>query len=166
MYNDSMNEEPETIVKDSLNEVTEFLNGLIWHDSVLHEIRFVRTNSADQVVLILDLLDDWERQISRHAEIIFQNCWMVQCQMNWGVKCISEGEMVYGAKCSESGSLIERVKEDWKGINVDMKALSEFKLDMASTSSTLEIVFGGIILKYLSESDTHNTPPPLPIKTS
>lgn len=161
-----MSEETEIIKRDVSSGAIELLGSLFWHDSVLHEIKFIRTDSADQVVLILDLLEDWEKQISRRAEITFQRCFLVQSQMSWGTRCMSEGEMIFGTTCVASSDLIEKVRSDWVGINLDTSGLAEFKLELASTGSTLEIVFGSVAIRYLSGSSPHHAPPPLPLKDS
>ena len=143
------------------NDTVSLLNNLWWHDSVLYEIRFIRTDSADQVILILDLLEDWEEQTSRRVEIVFGRCYFVQSQINWGVKCLSDGEMILDADCKSSGVLFEKVISAWQNIDVDTSDLAEFKLTLASTNSNLQIVFGEVTLKYLGESSSHNAPPPL-----
>ncbi|MCM3869801.1 MAG: hypothetical protein ND895_03740 [Pyrinomonadaceae bacterium] len=157
----------EEIEKDIANGATEMLNDLCWHDSVLYEIRFIRTDSADEVVLLVDLLDDWETQISRRAKITFRGCWLVRSKMDWGVKCMSGGEMIYGANCEKNGSLIQEVVNGWQPVMlVEASDVAEFRLDLASTGSTLEIVFSKAQIKYVGVSGPHDAPPPLaPVAT-
>jgi len=147
------------------NDAISLLNNLSWHDSILYEIRFISTDSADQVILILDLLEDWNELISKRVEIVFKRCFLVQSQMNWGIKCLSDGEMIFSADCRSEGDLLERVHSKWRNIGVSTNELLEFKLKLASTNSILEIVFGEVALKYLSNNSSHiTTPPILPTK--
>ena len=49
----------------------EYLNNLVWHDSVLQTVQFVRAKSLDQVIFHIDLLTDWEEQISILSMLTF-----------------------------------------------------------------------------------------------
>lgn len=142
-------------------ETIEWLNGLCWHDSVLYEIRFIRTNSLDQVVLILDLLQDWEAQISQRTTITFQDCWLVKTQMNWGVNCMSSGEMIDSLTSCQQGKLIDKVRSEWPHLN--NTKLAELRLDMASTGSILDLVCGAVEITTDSVSGEHNAPLPIQI---
>ncbi|MCM3902294.1 MAG: hypothetical protein ND866_11355 [Pyrinomonadaceae bacterium] len=154
-----MSEETE---KDVANGAAQMLNDLCWHDSVLYEIRFIRTDSADEVVLLVDLLDDWEAQVSRRAKITFQGCRLVRSKMDWGVKCMSDGEMIYGANCEKNGSLIDEHVNGWRSVmQVEASDFAEFRLDLASTGSSLEVVFSKAKITYLGVSGSHDAPPPL-----
>lgn len=141
------------------DETIEWLNGLCWHDSVLYEIRFIRTNSLDQVILILDLLEDWEAQISQRTIITFQECWLANTQMNWGINCMSGGEMIYGLIGRQEGALIDKVRSDWPHLN--QAKLAELRLEMAATGSMLELVFGCVEITNDSVPLQHNAPPPV-----
>ena len=154
-----MSQSAEIISRSVADGAVGFLNDQCWHDSILHEIRLIRAHSADQVVLELDLIDDWEvGQLSavpssRRVQMTFSRCWLVQAQMNWGVICLSDGEMIYGAECKETGALLDQVRATWKGIEVDVSNLAEFSLELASTSSTLSLVFGTVTLEYQRSAD-------------
>ncbi len=140
-----------------------WLNEQCWHDSVLYEIRFIRAGSADQVVLVLDLVEDWEKYESRRTEITFNGCLCVRSKMNWGVVCMSAGEMIYAGTASESGNLIEEARQAWKG-SLRSKSLGQFTLDLASTDSLLELVFESVSWRLAGVKTAHPAPKPFPIE--
>jgi hypothetical protein len=133
-----------SIIKEVSNGAVEWLNSQCWHDSILYEIRFIRTNSADEVQLILDLIESYEPVSAYRALLVFRDCWSVQSRMNWGVECLSGGEHIDWAQCSETGELIEQTRETWSKIGLKVKNVAQFKLMMASTGSTLDLVFGEV----------------------
>ena len=135
------------------------LNEQCWHDSVLHEIKFIRTGSADRVIFILDMLNSWEDQLSQRTEVIFGGCRLVRTEMNWGVKCMSDGEMVYGATCSLDGNLVDEVRSTWKGFKVP--ELAQFQMELSSTGSSIELVFESSTIIARGVRGPHSAPPPI-----
>ena len=141
----------KTIEIQSARKAVEYLNDQIWHDSILYEIVLVRSGSADRVVLKLDLSLDWKDEIYVNVELAFNECRHVRTQMNWGVKCISEGEQIFGAESSEADALIDEIRETWRKVGIQLDNLGVFRMELASTGSTIEIVFSGITVKHLGE---------------
>jgi hypothetical protein len=137
----------------------EYLNDLIWHDSVLQKIQFVRTNSVDQVIFDINLLTSWENQISILSKLIFKNCLSVRSNMNWGVKCMSEGEMISEVECNKSNSYISDTLTSYNQFLKDKYAY--FKMTLASTGSLLELTFDEVELIQLDSEKNHNAPPPI-----
>jgi hypothetical protein len=153
-----MRSEQKIIEYESVKDAVDYLNDKCWHDSVLYEIVLLRTDSADRVVLKFDLLLDWDQQVSEYIEIVFNGCYHVAAQMNWGVDCMSDGEMVLNVECTDSDDLIDAIREKWGANGTD---IGIFRMKMASTSSTLEIVFRGVTVKQTGGARPHNAPPPL-----
>lgn len=145
----------------SAKKAVDWLEDQVWHDSVLYEIRLLRLDSKDQVIVYLDLLLDWEKQISRRVELTFCDCWSVRTEMNWGVECMSGGEMIYSAKASTSADVISQVRSVWSGYNMALDDLGAIRIDLSSTSSTIDIVFAGLAVSYLAAAGPHGAPPPL-----
>ncbi len=137
----------------------EYLNDLIWHDSVLQKIQFVRTNSVDQVIFDINLLTNWENQISILSKLIFKNCLSVRSNMNWGVKCMSEGEMISDVECNKSNSYISNSLTSYNQFLRDKYAY--FKITLASTGSIIELTFDEVELIQLDSEKNHNAPPPI-----
>ncbi len=151
-------------VVESNRDAAEQLNGLCWHDSILYEVQLIRRNSADQVLLSLQLIAEGQEHSSSQAQILFNGCYLVRSEMNWGVKCMSDGEMIYSASSSDGGDLVEAVRKHWKG-HIDGIPLSQFKLELASTGSTIEIVFRSITIRLSENTINHPAPIAYPIKT-
>jgi len=137
----------------------DYLNTLSWHDSVLQKIEFVRTASRDQVILELNLLTDWETQVSILSRLIFKNCVSTKANMNWGIICMSDGEMIDHIECNDQDPYILNSFQDYNK-NL-MTEYAYFKLTMASTGSTLELTFNEFELISLDNTKEHNAPPPL-----
>ncbi len=155
-----MRERCETTKIDSARDAVAYLEDQCWHDSILHEVVLVRTKSLDQVVLKLDLLQNVENQLSQSVEVAFCDCLDVRIHMNWGVQCLSGGEMIYSAECLDSDGRIDRVRAKWGRVIEDLGNLGAFRLNLASTGSTIEVVFGCIIIKHSGEIRPHDAPPP------
>ena len=147
-------------VKDG---AVDLLNSLIWHDSVLYGVQLVRARSADQVQLDLRLLDDWEHYLSRRARIVFENCYCVRANMNWGVTCMSDGEMISDGVALQDSEQINTVRSKWKQ-DLETTPLAEFDLELASTGSTVEIVFRAVRICYDSTPEKHSAPDAHPMK--
>ena len=124
-------------------EAIEFLNDQCWHDSVLYDIRIIRTNSADQVEIALDLIQDYENLRFRRCTFTFNDCYYIETRMNGGVKCISDGEMIYIAKATNDSSYIDKVVDVWKEV-LTLERLIFFSMNLSSTNSQIEIVCRGI----------------------
>ncbi len=140
----------------------KFLNNLNWHDSVLQEITFIRTNSLDQVILLLNLIADYENQVSELTKVVFKNCLMVNSKMLWGISCMSEGEMIYSAETTFNKERITKYMNNWniKRIN-DYR---EFKLELASTGSELHLIYKDVEIIKIEEKEIHNAPPHIELK--
>jgi hypothetical protein len=67
---------------------------------------FVRTKSLDQVIFHIDLLTDWQEQVSILSKLTFKNCLLVKSNMNWGVTCLSDGEMIAEIECNTNDNYI------------------------------------------------------------
>ena len=142
----------------------EWLNDQYWHDSVLHELRFVRTGSADRVVLVLDLLSDWEAWVSREAVITFEGCWSSHARMNGGAVDGSGGEMIHLAAAAAEGDLIAAVRQKWKDAWKDRTAerpLAQFWLELSVTASRVEFVFESVAWRFGSGERPHSAPVPM-----
>ena len=140
----------------------ELLNNLNWHDSVLQEITFIRTNSLDQVILHLNLIIDYENQLSELTKVVFKDCLVVNSRMIWGIVCMSEGEMIYSGESSFNRENITKYLDKW---NIEeINDYREFKLDLASTGSELYIIFKDVDIIKIGEKEIHNAPPPHEIK--
>ena len=137
------------------------MNSFIWHDSVLQDIRFIRTHSLDQVILRVNLLIDYDSQVSELTELVFHNCVKVTADMTWGVGCMSEGEMIYAAEATRDDEEIAKYLSPWN--SEALREYGTFKLDLASTGSTLYIVFKQIEIRRLKSPEKHNAPEPLGI---
>jgi hypothetical protein len=140
----------------------DWLNSLCWHDSILYEIRLIRCGSADQVVLCMCLIQNWDKNISCEAEITFNDCLLVNTEMKWGVTCMSDGEMIYDGMTSRDGELVRKVLDEWKGL-IDQKPLAQFTLDLASTGSSLAIVFKSLTYFLNQKASPHPAPKGLPL---
>ena len=137
----------------------EYLNDLIWHDSVLQTIQFTRTKSLDQVVFHVNLLTDWEDQLSVLSRLTFKNCLAVKSIMNWGVICLSDGEMIDEIECNRNDKYIS---DSLNQYNQELKdQYAYFKMILSSTGSTIELTFNEIELAKLDSIENHNAPPPL-----
>lgn len=130
---------------------------------MLYEVRLVRAASADQVVLDIRLLEDWEQYRSRRTEIVFEGCFHVRADMSWGVECMSDGEMIYSGSASTDGEGIQAVQAEWKRDFADAP-LGQFTLDLASTGSIIEVVFQSVTVRYQTPSDNHAAPNAYPMK--
>jgi len=147
--------------KYEYKKAVEFLNGKIWHDSVLFEVRINRANSQDQVIIYLDLIsndDTWE---SQRVSMIFDGCYHIGTKFNGGVDCISEGEMISGANANYSDPQIENVKDTWKNLEVDLSDVFYFSMVLASTGSTIDVVCKSVSEVVESERAQHKVPPPI-----
>lgn len=144
------------------NEAINFLNSLIWHDSVLQDIVFIRTNSLDQVILTVNLLTDTPDYRSQLTRITFKECIKVKADMNWGIHCMSEGEMIYSGKAKQEKEEIEKYLDSWNRKELD--SFIEFTLDLASTGSSLYLIFKEIELIQVEPDKEHNAPKPITIK--
>lgn len=144
------------------NGAIEILNNLIWHDSVLQDIVFVRTNSLDQVKLKVNLLTDSPKYHSQLAEITFKECIKVKADMNWGVHCMSEGEMINSGKAGQDKAEIEKYLDSWN--KREINSFIEFTLDLASTGSSLYLICKEVELITVEPDREHNAPRPLKIK--
>ena len=93
--------------KYSHKKAVEFLNDQFWHDSVLYEIRIIRTDPSDQVIIPINLItneDDWE---SQKTTLIFNDCYYIETKMHGGVAAMSDGEMISYATAELESSFID-----------------------------------------------------------
>ncbi len=120
-------------------EAVTFLNEQYWHDSVLYEFRIIRTNSADQVMLIIVLITNDDGSESLKCVFTFNNCYYIETQFYGGVKAISDGEMVYQADATTESPAINRLVESWKHVALPSD-LFYFSLTLSSTNSVIKMV--------------------------
>ena len=139
-------------------DAVEWLNSLCWHDSVLHDVHIVRTNSADAFILTLDLLSDWEKWVSRRAEIHFLGCVLITTEFRGGVTALSRGEMFAEAEASLTGPRREQIAA--RAPMFLSPDHHEFRFILASTGSTAEVVFTSVQVTYFSAEQSHDAPPP------
>jgi hypothetical protein len=123
----------------SHSEAINYLNSLIWHDSILYEIKIVRANSADQAVIIFDLIIDEENFTRQRTKLTLNDCYLIETRMNGGVNAISDGEMICEASAKSESPKINGVVELWEKI-FRLEGLLHFSMILASTNSELEIV--------------------------
>ena len=123
----------------SHNEAIDYLNSLIWHDSILYEIRIIRANSADQAVIIFDLIIDEENFTTQRTTLTFNDCYLIETRMKGGVDAISDGEMIYEASAKSESPKINGVVELWKNI-FRLEGLLHFSMILSSTNSEIEII--------------------------
>ena len=121
------------------SEAVTFLNDQYWHDSVLYEIRIIRTNSADQAVIIIDLIISEDGLESKKCVLTFNDCYFIGTRINGGVDAISDGEMIYQAEASINSHQIDRVVETWKSM-FTLTDLFHFSMTLSSTNSEIEVV--------------------------
>jgi len=136
----------------------EWLNSISWHDSVLYELRIIRTHSADALVFTLDLLSDWETWVSRRAELHFDGCLVISAEFLGGIIGLSDGEMVSEAEAFSIGPHLERITS--KAPMFVTQQHREFHITLASTSSTVCLVFSSVSVTFLSTEQPHDAPPP------
>jgi hypothetical protein len=134
----------------SQSEAVSYLNSLIWHDSVFHEIRIIRTNSADQAVIILDLIFDEENQRAEKIKITFNDSYLIETKMNGGVDAISDGEMVFEASAKSDSEQKDEVVKLWKEM-FNLDDLFHFSMTLASTDSKIDIVCRNITTEKITE---------------
>lgn len=149
------------VIVGNVHDAVVLLNDIAWHDSVLYDLVLVRRNSADEVVMNLRLLTDWEAQLSCDVRLTFGRCFGVRADMTWGVECLSDGEMVYDATAYDRHVELERVAEKWKTSGLVVGEIGLFELDMASTSSSVRVIFREVRLEPVSGIGPHSAPPPL-----
>jgi len=142
-------------------EAVSFLNDQCWHDSVLYEIRIIRTNSLDQAIIHLDLLCDYHEWESQRVNLIFNDCYYMETKMNGGVSGMSEGEMVSGATANLSNPFIDQVTATWKTSGINLPDLFHFSIILASTGSEIDIVCKSVGVVFESDGTKHNAPPPI-----
>lgn len=141
-------------------EAVEFLNSQCWHDSVVYEINLVRTNSADQAIILLDLISDYDEWQSKKTRLIFSDCYYIETRMNGGVVGTG-GECVSDADASLTDKHIDDVVGVWRNIDVDLPNLFHFSMCLASTGSEVNIVCKSMSIEAEEEGTTHDSPPPL-----
>ncbi len=146
------------MIKYNHREAVEFLNDQYWHDSVLYEIRIIRTNSLDQVTIPINLIiseDEWE---SQKITLIFDDCYYIETKMNGGVIAMSDGEMISNATASLSGSLVDQVNDTWRKAKMKLQKLFHFSMLLASTGSEIDIVCKSVSVVIESNSEKHSAP--------
>jgi hypothetical protein len=145
--------------KYSHDNAVEFLNNQFWHDSVLYEIRIIRTDSLDQVVIPINLItneDDWE---SQKTTLIFNDCYYIETKMHGGVSAMSDGEMISYATADLESPFIDQVIDSWGKTEMKLPKLFHFSLMLASTGSEINIVCNSVSMELESASGKHSAPP-------
>jgi hypothetical protein len=133
-------------------EAVHFLNEQYWHDSVLYEFRIIRTNSADQATIILDLIISEDGAESKKCVLTFNDCYYIETQFFGGVDAISDGEMIYQAEAVSENTQIDRVVESWKPI-LEPKNLFYFSMSLSSTNSEIKIVCKSVSVENYEVSE-------------
>jgi hypothetical protein len=150
---------------DSVPDAVHYLGAVQWHDSVLYRIELNRERSADEVTVVARLLAEGEPQRSRLVRLTFLRCLSFRGDFQWGVDCMSDGEMIYGATAVADGPAVERVRAQWASVPwIDLQNLGVFELELASTGSRFEVVFQGLRVTACSALGDHTAPPPLPTR--
>ena len=122
----------------SHTKAVSYLNGLIWHDSVLDDFKIIRTGSVDQAVMNLDMVIDDDQQYKR-LTLSFNDCYLITTKIHGGVDYGSEGEMILEASAQSENPQIDHVINTWKDI-LEINNLLHFSMTLSSTNSEIEIV--------------------------
>lgn len=142
-------------------EAIRLINDQFWHDSILYEIRIVRTNSADRVEMLVELITDDIKWKSTRVDIIFDGCYFVGSAIYGGVDCISDGEMISGASATVESSCITQVYETWKKMNCSPANLLHFSMVLSSTGSTIDIICQSVAINSHGGTEMHSAPEPI-----
>ena len=141
------------------NKALDFLNDQSWHDSILYEINIIRTQSADQVIITLNLIVDEKEWKSQHISLTFNECHYIETKMNGGIGCMSDGEMISSASANFQGKYVDQVREEWKKFKIQSKELFQFEMSLASTGSEIYVVCNSFDLVSNHKIVKHNAPP-------
>ena len=145
-----MSDEPRwvshRVVAKTRPGIVSMVETVAWHDSVVHRIEFVRRDSADQVVLLADLLYDWETQASCRVRWVLRDVRRVVMDAQWGVACISDGEMLESLELAWEGAFLDAVL-----LRPPHGDVAHLRLSFASTGSTLDIAALGMSIEPLLE---------------
>jgi hypothetical protein len=138
-----------------------FLNEQFWHDSILYEIRIIRTNSLDQVAISINLLMEEDEWASKKHIFLFNNCYHIETKMHGGVSCMSDGEMISYATAKLNCQLIEKVSNTWEKTKNELPELFNFSMLLASTGSKINIVCQSVNVSQERGIKKHNAPQPI-----
>jgi hypothetical protein len=141
------------------DEIERLLADVCWHDSVVHSITLVRAASADEVVVVGPLLYDWDLQRSCLARVTFGGCFRVTADLQWGVDCMSDGEMIGSLEFSAVHPEVDAIRQEWP--QRKLPALFHLELDLSSTGSSLRLVFQSLTVEPIAPAGPHSAPPPL-----
>ncbi len=149
------------MVKYNPEEAVEYLNNQCWHDSVLYEIRIIRTNSLDQAIIFLNLITDEYEWKSQKVSLVFNDCYYLETKMNGGVDALSDGEMISEATANFRSAFISQVESIWDKMQFQIPELFHFSMSLASTGSEIDIVSGSVSVVAERGVEKHSTPPPI-----
>lgn len=142
--------------------VRRLVESVGWHDSVVYAITCVREGSADAVEVLGRFLTNHAAQRSARARVTFRRCWRVDMHLDWGVRCMSDGEMLYDLALSTAHEAIDGVRREWP--RRPLPALFHARLDLATTGSWVDVVFSELAVEPLGPEGEHTAPPPVPIR--
>lgn len=110
----------------------ETFNDLPWHDAVLLELLIDRRNSGeeDKVRMLVRWPD------GRISSLVFRDCYQFVSEMNFGV--IAE-ESILRAECTANGVEIQKIRDKWSSIGIDLSELFCCSIQTNSTNSKLNI---------------------------
>ncbi|MCP3930939.1 MAG: hypothetical protein GY705_17780 [Bacteroidetes bacterium] len=143
------------------SKAVEYLNDQYWHDSILYEIKIIRAQSADKVLVSLNLIVDEEDWKSKQTTLVFNECYYIETKMNGGIECMSDGEMISTASATLQGKRLDQVIETWKKFELKTKELFQFSMSLASTGSEFIVVCKSFNIVIGKETLKHNAPPPI-----
>jgi hypothetical protein len=112
--------------------MSRLFEDLPWHDAVILSIDIDRRRPgvADGVVLAMEWPDD------RRSKIRFLECYAFDARLNFGVVA---AETVRSAIERGSTDELERIRDKWRSVSVDLSALKSFIIETNSTASTIII---------------------------
>lgn len=112
--------------------MTESFDSLPWHDARLLELTIDRRNpgDVDQVRLMVVWPD------GREATLLFQNCYSMIADMNFGVKALES--IRSGSMIKDDPGLVA-IRGKWEAVGVSLNSLSCYRLEMNSTASVIKI---------------------------
>jgi hypothetical protein len=149
----------EPVEANTIDDVMQLIDEVSWHDSVVYSITCIRKESLDAVVINTRLLYDWDKQLSCPVRITFGGCLRVSMEMDWGVECLSDGEMIAGLEIAAADDVIDAVRNIRQ--SRDLGSIYHITLTLASTGSRVDIAGTGLRIEPIGSPNKHSAPPPL-----
>lgn len=112
--------------------IEQRFNALDWHDAILLQLNVDRNTPGenDEVLLVVEWPDGTRRNVR------FSDCYVLEAQMNFGVIA---PETIRDAQCCTSSTLLDEVRQRWKGLGVTLDELRHFETRTSSTASAIRI---------------------------